>query len=432
MRIYKAAIPFIALIATWYASNTQWGKDHWKDIIEVDGKGYYAYLPAIFIYHDLNFGFYDSIEKKYYNPYTYYEFRTAHNGKLIDKYFAGVAIAEFPFFACAHLIAKITGQPDDGYSKLYPVFINIGAIVYLLTGLIYIRRLLRSYKVKETIIAFILCTIAFGTNLFLYTVCEPGMSHVYSFAFISMFAWYSKKYFTGRQKRDLFYCALLAGLIILVRPVNGIILLALPFIAGSREKFIAGMKAMREQKTTSILTVLTACGIVSIQLIIYKIQCGDFFVYSYGEEKFNWAHPNFINFLFSYKKGFFVYTPVAFISLGGFIYLWRKNRFEFYSLIIFCTLLIYVLSSWCNWWYGGSFGTRVLIDYYVFPALLLAFTYQLFESKIKLIFLSSLIVLFMILCQVQTYQYRYYIIHWENMTKEKYWDVFLQLPDKKS
>ena len=42
-------IGFIILVTTWTASNLQWGKENWRNIIEGDAKGYYAYLPAVFI-----------------------------------------------------------------------------------------------------------------------------------------------------------------------------------------------------------------------------------------------------------------------------------------------------------------------------------------------------------------------------------------------
>ena len=32
--------------------------------MESDAKGYYAYLPAVFVYEDLHFGFFDEIEKR--------------------------------------------------------------------------------------------------------------------------------------------------------------------------------------------------------------------------------------------------------------------------------------------------------------------------------------------------------------------------------
>ena len=39
--------------------------------------------------------------------------------------------------------------------------------------------------------------------------------------------------------------------------------------------------------------------------------------------------------------------------------------------------------------------------------------------------LLAALVLLVVVCQIQTYQYRYYEIHWSEMTQEKYWDVFL-------
>jgi len=38
-----------------------------------------------------------------------------------------------------------------------------------------------------------------------------------------------------------------------------------------------------------------------------------------------------------------------------------------------------------------------------------------------------LILLFIGLNQIQTLQYRYYIIHWSEMDKESYWDTFLDI-----
>jgi hypothetical protein len=93
-RIPHIAIAFIMLIMIAVSSNLNWGKDFWKDIIEADAKGNYAYLPAVFIYHDLNFGFFDKIEKeKYYNKNLLYDYRAWGNGKTIDKYFCGTALA---------------------------------------------------------------------------------------------------------------------------------------------------------------------------------------------------------------------------------------------------------------------------------------------------------------------------------------------------
>jgi len=209
--------------------------------------------------------------------------------------------------------------------------------------------------------------------------------------------------------------------------VNGIIIFSLPFIAGNLNNLKNAFNWLIRNKLMVIISVLIIFSIVSVQLIIYKIQCGSFFIYSYKHEGFNWTNPQIINFLFSYKKGFFLYTPVALLSLPGFIYLWKKDRFVFFSLSAFLFFLIYVLSSWWNWWYGGSFSSRVLIDFYVFLSLLFLFSYLLVENKINNKLIIGVCFLLIIVCVIQTYQYRYNIIINDGMTKEHYWEVFLRV-----
>ena len=424
--ISKLSIPFILLTTTWCASNIHWSAASRNTIVQSDAKGYYAYLPALLIYHDLHFGFFDSIEKKYYNPNTYYDFRTQHNGKTVDKYFAGTALAELPFFLIAHGLTLLSEQPADGYSEFYPVLVNIAGLFYLFLGLIYTRNLLRSFQVNDNWIAFILLLLVFGTNLFYYTVVEPGMSHAYSFAFISMFVYYARKFFITHYRPTVFYCAALLGIIVLIRPVNGLVIFALPFIAGNNAKLSEGFSFLVKNAGMLFCAIAVFALVAGIQPLFYMIQTGDAFIYTYGEEGFNWLHPHAMGFLFSYKKGLFVYTPLLLFALAGFIHLWKNDRYRFWSLFGFSAILVYVLSSWWSWWYGGSFGQRVMVEYYIFAALLIAFAYKQFEKRSQRIILTAFFVLSSLLCIAQTWQYRYNIIHWENMDREKYWSNFLR------
>tara|TARA_B100000941_G_C27957325_1_gene279763 strand:- start:179 stop:439 length:261 start_codon:yes stop_codon:yes gene_type:complete len=84
------------------------------------------------------------------------------------------------------------------------------------------------------------------------------------------------------------------------------------------------------------------------------------------------------------------------------------------------------------WFYGGSFSGRIYVEYLPVFILLLGIFYRDVKSKKAKIALSTTVILLSLLCQVQSYQYRYYIIHYTEMTKEKYWDVFLKLkPEEK-
>ena len=219
---------------------------------------------------------------------------------------------------------------------------------------------------------------------------------------------------------------MILGLIILVRPVNALVLFSLPFLSQDSLSLAHGIKSYLTRWKLFLISVILILTIFSIQFIIYKIQTGSFFVYSYGSESFNFTKPHMIDFLFSYKKGFFLYTPVCLVALAGFVFLFR-NRFMFFCLLFFLGITVYVLSSWRNWYYGGSFSSRVMVEYIPYFALLLGFLAGGISKRGKRMVLPILLTMLILLNQLQTMQYRYNIIHWSDMNKERYWKVFLDL-----
>lgn len=416
-------IPLILLVSVWVSANLKWNEQFSKYTVTSDGKGYYAYLPAVFIYHDLNIGFFDTIEATYYDAHTKYDFRSGANGKVIDKYFCGVAVLQSPFFLCGHLAAKISGAAADGYSRPYMIFACIGAIFWLAIGLIFLKKFLMMHGASEGQAAFILAVIFFGTNLFYYALIEPLMSHVYSFAMVSMFLVYGKKWLGGNAKAGI-VTALLLGMITLIRPVNMLAGFWLIYEAGGVLPLFKRKMELLKNFSYTATALFAFLFPLTIQLIIYKIQTGHFFIDAYGEEGFRFAHPEIFNFLFSYKKGLFVYLPISFVALFGLIPLWKKETFKAVFMLLFLSGIIYVLSSWWMWYYGGSFGTRVIVEYLPFFALLLYYLINGIQSAPLRISIIALLILLVIFCQLQTYQYRYEIIHWSEMTMEKYWAVF--------
>ncbi len=430
MRMYKKpsviAIFIIGLITVLISSNLNWPTKFSNGIIESDAKGYYAWLPAIFIYHDLSFSFKEEVEKKYPHGAIPFEYRISSNEKISNKYYAGVAILVAPFFIIAHVITVLfTSLPADGYSYWYPVMVNIAAIFYLIAGLIFIRKLLLQFNFNETIISWVLFALFFATNLFYYTIVEPGMSHIYSFFSISAFLYYFNKWAVSGNTKNLILVSLFFGIIILIRPINGLILFITPFFFNGFNDFSRKAAFLIKRKNAQLIigSLFLLIAIISIQPILYFIQTGSFFLYSYGNETFQFREFHLFDFLFSYKKGAFLYHPLLFISLLGLLHLWKENRFKASYLIIFLITIFYIFSCWWSWWYGGSFGQRVLVEFLPIFAILLAF---LLSVK-KNIWVKIAMVLCVLLCQIQTYQYRYFIIHWEDMNKEKYWEVFLKL-----
>ncbi|MFN6040106.1 MAG: hypothetical protein ACK452_16670 [Bacteroidota bacterium] len=417
----------ISSVCIWISSNISWGKNNWKGILESDARGYYAYLPATFIYKDFNFGFFDSIEgKKYFDKNFYYDYRVVANEKIINKYWCGTSICELPFFLLSHIFTFFTNGDTDGYSKLYPILINCAAIFYLMIGLIYLEKLLVLFSIDEKKRWMTLGLVFFATNLFYYTIIEPGMSHVYSFALICIFIYHFKKFVLQPNTKSLYFLSASLGLIFLIRPANLMILFALPFVAGSKNDFIATFKFIVREKVKFTAAVLLFTSICSIQFVIYKISTGYFFIDSYPGEKFNFLHPHIFDILFSYKKGLFLYTPFFLLCFGGIFIIYKNSKWQAFSIFIFLFLITYILSCWHNWWYGGSFSSRVYVEYLPVFAILFAVLIQNISSKMRKFILAISIIL-LLLCQVQIYQYRYNQITWDSMTKEKYWNVFLRL-----
>ena len=68
-----------------------------------------------------------------------------------------------------------------------------------------------------------------------------------------------------------------------------------------------------------------------------------------------------------------------------------------------------------------------MVEYLPFFGILLAgLVNWAVRKKIRML-VSGLIALSIMVNQVQTIQYRYYMIHWSEMNRQKYWDTFLNI-----
>lgn len=429
--VSQCGIVAIAIIMLVISSNIRWAKkEYWENTILSDGKGYYAYLPAVFIYQDLNFAFFEKLDReKYYNVNNFYDYRLPYKNKTINKHYCGTAVAQLPFFVAAHIITIISGGNADGYSKWYQISIGIAAIFWLLIGVIYLDKILIEYEIKPLHRLLVLLACVFGTNAFYYTLVEPAMSHIYSFAFVSMFVYGCKKYFQDFKSSRLLLISFLWGMIVIIRPINGLIICIAPFLASDFFALRKGFASVFNKPLILLLSFVIFLLILAIQSAVYKVSVGEFWIYSYKNEGFDFTNPHIIDILFSYRKGLFLYTPLLFISLLGLYFIWKKSPFQTWTWLLFFFGLTYVLSSWWMWYYGGSFSGRIYLEYLSLFMILLGIVLRDMQIGWRKNVFVSMVFLLIVVCQIQTYQYRYYQIHWSDMTKEKYWDVFLR-PDK--
>jgi hypothetical protein len=137
-----------------------------------------------------------------------------------------------PFFLLAHAGAHLLGVSTLGYSWPYSLSIVVAALFYLFAGLYFLRKILLRYF-SDTVTAITLVLIVLATNLMYYVISEPGMSHVYNFALFNAFFFFSLKWVEKQGLKFSVILGLLAGLIVLIRPVNVLVccfLLSLEFL----------------------------------------------------------------------------------------------------------------------------------------------------------------------------------------------------------
>ncbi|MBL0341442.1 MAG: hypothetical protein IPP71_11155 [Bacteroidetes bacterium] len=130
------------------------------------------------------------------------------------------------------------------------------------------------------------------------------------------------------------------------------------------------------------LLILFAVLIVWVpQLYYWKIVTGKMIFNLPHEGSYFLGHPNFIDGLISWRKGWLIYTPVMTFAIAGIFFLRGELKFLRLPVAIFLFINLYVVFSWWNWWYGGSYGQRALVDSYALMAIPLAAIVKYMTNK---------------------------------------------------
>ena len=176
---------------------------------------------------------------------------------------------------------------------------------------------------------------------------------------------------------------------------------------------------------------MIAC-VGSIQLIYWKYITGNWLHYSYvssgeGSESgiaFNFWQPHLMEVLFSFRKGWFVYSPAMLLAFVGLIFGIRKKQAWSTSLILFFIFNLWIVSSWHCWWYAECFGQRSLVQSYPIMALGLGAILSLPKSKWFRAIAGLAVVATIVLNLFQSYQYERGVIDASRQTKKYYMASF--------
>ena len=392
-----------------------------KKIIDQDVIFYYGYLPATFIYHDWSFRFPD---KPGFTG-TVWSIPTPDGGRY-QKMTMGVAMLYAPFFGIAHLYTSATHGAADGYSLSYHIALIWAGVFYFIMGLFFLRKILRLY-IPDRAVALVLITLSFGTNLLNYATMDGALSHVYSFFLFALALWAFLQWLESPKAWLTIILGISVGLIVLIRPSNITFALFLLLYIYFKDRDIKkSWHFILSLKWKLLLLAGSALLIWLPQMIYWKMNTGHYIFYSYQGENFFFGRPQVINGLFSYRKGWLLYTPMMWLAIAGFFLMRDKLKQWLWPTLITMLISIYIIFSWWCWWYGGSFSALALVEFYVLMSLPLGafFTFILQRKFIPKALTTLVVGFFLWLNLFQTKQYSTSLLHWDSMSKEVYWAIW--------
>lgn len=417
----KVLISLFLILSAYVFLNGNWLKTRYP--LQMDANGYYIYLPALFVYHDMaNLHFVEGMPEQFDRKYFLYK---NGRGGYLNKYSPGIAILEIPFFLAAHLMAPSFGYEQSGYSPPYRFAIAISTIFFTCLAFwilaIILSRYFSSLVVLSTIILLFL-----GTNIFFYSVLQAGVTHNYLLFIFCLMLLFLDNWCRGKGWQYFAYACACVGFSALIRPtevLTGLVPIGFLFQGWKNVGF-------RFSQLSHYVKEL-AGGLVAFLIFIFpiflfwKFATGSWIAYTYEQEGFYFDRPSQIWYgLFGFRKGWFVYTPMAALAMSGLFLLYRDQRFKgtFSAILWYLPFNIFIVLSWYCWWYGGCFGQRAFIP--VFGLLAFPLALVLEKAVRARIFVYTCAISFLVLNIFQSFQYQRQIIHMDAMTLSSYAYVF--------
>src|SRR6266700_2635151 len=202
-----------------------------------DGVGYYAFVRAPLIEHNLDFTKdYQHANESFRGPRLDESgrpksaFRTP-TGHLDHHFTVGQALLWTPFLLLAHaavLLARALGSTvaADGFSTPYRVTMALATALYGFLGLLLAFRLARQY-VEERWAFLATLSIWWASSLPVYMYFNPSWSHAHSAFAVALFLWYWHETRSSRSPAQWLILALIAGLMLNIYYANAMVLAVL-------------------------------------------------------------------------------------------------------------------------------------------------------------------------------------------------------------
>ncbi len=345
-----------------------------------DALGYYMYLPATFIYDN-----HKSIEKlpsdRGIRPFIHAYAAQIGNGQrtpkgyVLNQYTYGIALMEAPFFLAAHAWEQARGGLANGFTDTYRNAIKLSTLFYAGLGLWITYRVLRR-RVSPEAASITTALLLLGTNLFWFVLHQQGMAHVPLFFLFALLMLLTIKVYESRRWPYFAALGLCAGLITVIRPVDGLCVLIPLLYHSGRPFWLTKLQFIRDHWPAILLA--GCCFILPLipQLLYWKWLTGYTIYDSYGTDQgFDFLHPAVLKGLLGASNGWLSYTPLMIVSIAGLALVRRMGAFAI-AVPLFLVLYVWGVYSWYLPNYPNGLGSRPMVDVYPLLGLPLAAAIQ--------------------------------------------------------
>lgn len=399
--------------------------------IRGDGVGYYAYVRAPLIQHNLDFTRdYQNANESFrenrfdVNGEIRKEYRTS-TGHLDNHFTVGPGMLWAPFLLVTHagvILAQKFGATvaADGFSAPYRYVMAFATGVYGFLGLWLSFRLARRYTAP---LWAVIATLAiwWGSSVPVYMYFNPSWSHAHSIFVCALFLWYWDITRGERTTRQWVILALIAGLMLDVYYPNVMLLSVL--VIEATEQY-AGLLRHHSSPSVKFLSLLghhaafvLIVGIVMLPTFITRtiIYGGPFETGYVAFRYFLWWTPAFFEVLFSADHGLVSWTPllgVAIIGLAWFAFRKPKVGLPFLAGLLAFYFFLCLYPDWAG---ISSYGNRFFVS--MTPLFILGLAYllervaALFASRRLAIAVSSAVLSLFVLWNLgMIYQWGIHLI----------------------
>lgn len=285
-------------------------------------------------------------------------------GRRLNFGTIGPSLLWAPFYAAGHFVAGVAGAPQDGYSQPYITAVAFGSAVYGWLAMLVAASIARRWFGHGLGAALALLA---GSPLLFYMYVAPPFSHACATFAVTMCLWTWLRVRETWSTRGVLCLGLAVGLMATMRDQAGL------FAIGPALDFVRWALARRVWRRAAGLAGLgIAATLLAYAPQVFASQAINGYIGPHESvgHKMSWTSPHALGVLVDPGHGWFLWTPLALLSMAGLVALAMGRlhaSVEDGPWLGVCALAVVAVQIYINgavesWTVAGSFGQRRFVE----------------------------------------------------------------------